>query len=169
MCFSRTERLERTPKGECCVLLFVHCQCTHSFNQCCGFGPAQKWRKFKFWSARCSPSRDEDFSCSLNVLYGGLGIRKLQFCYKKMWIFFSCKFFPIFGHPNPGPGSGSALTKNTVSGSYPDPLWNQFGSATLVSTLYSNKIEKACLSCWEVRGCGMTLPRTQLMSRGKEP
>ncbi len=74
----------------------------------------QKWRKFKFWSARCSLSRNEYFSCSLDVLYWGLGIGKLQFD-KKNHIFFSRNFFPIFGHQNPG--SGSALTENTRSGS----------------------------------------------------
>jgi hypothetical protein len=39
---------------------------------------------FLFRSAGCSPLRDEGFSCSLDVLYGGLGISKLQFLiYKK--------------------------------------------------------------------------------------
>ncbi len=32
-----------------------------------------------FSSAGCSVLRDEGFHCSLDVLYGGLGIRKLQF------------------------------------------------------------------------------------------
>jgi hypothetical protein len=32
--------------------------------------------------------RAEDFSCILDVLYGGLGIRKLQFLIKKFQIFF---------------------------------------------------------------------------------
>jgi hypothetical protein len=62
----------------------------------------QKWRKFKFWSARCSLLRDEDFSCSLCVLYGGLGISKLQFLIKKI----SALDFD----PEP------ALTKNAESG-----------------------------------------------------
>jgi hypothetical protein len=56
--------------------------------------------------------RDEDFSCSLDVLYGGLGISKLQFEEKK-YKFFSALNFPIFGHQDPG--SGSALTKNARS------------------------------------------------------
>ncbi len=62
---------------------------------------------------------DEDFSCSLGVLYGGLGISKLQFLIKKIYIFFCCKFFPIFGHQNRASGSvsGSTLTKNAGSGS----------------------------------------------------
>ncbi len=34
----------------------------------------RNWRKFKFWRSRCSLLRDEYFSCSLDVLYGGLGI-----------------------------------------------------------------------------------------------
>jgi hypothetical protein len=38
---------------------------------------------FFFWSAGCSVLRAEGFSCSLDVLNGGLGIRKLQFWFKK--------------------------------------------------------------------------------------
>ncbi len=49
-----------------------------------GQNEAQKWRKLKFWSARCSLLRDEDLSCSLDVLYGGLRISKLQFLIKKI-------------------------------------------------------------------------------------
>jgi hypothetical protein len=36
-------------------------------------------------SSRCSLLRDEDYSCSLNVLYGGLVIRKLKFFIKKIF------------------------------------------------------------------------------------
>jgi hypothetical protein len=58
------------------------------------------------------------FSCSLGVLYRGLGISILQFLIKK-YFFFSFKFFAIFGHQNPGyktrsgsrPGSRSAIRK----------------------------------------------------------
>ena len=54
--------------------------------------------------------RAEGFSCSMDVLYGGLGIDKLHFFYQKNFIiFFSCKFFPIFGHQNPGSGSVFSL------------------------------------------------------------
>ncbi len=65
---------------------------------------------FMFWSAGCSFLRAEGFSCSLCVLYGGLGITIAIFI-KKYPIFFSCKFFSSFGHQNPGfgTGSGSAL------------------------------------------------------------
>ncbi len=56
----------------------------------------QKWpqktvkkdRIFIFWSAGCSLLRAEGFSCSLGVLYGGLGINKLQFLIKKIKIMF---------------------------------------------------------------------------------
>jgi hypothetical protein len=51
---------------------------------------------------------DEDFSCCLDVLYGGLGITKMEFLIKKYHS--SCKFFQIFCHQNPGSGYGSALT-----------------------------------------------------------
>ncbi len=37
-----------------------------------------------------------DVLFSLDVLYGGLGITKLQFLIKNISIFFSCKFFLIF-------------------------------------------------------------------------
>ncbi len=43
-------------------------------------GP-EKWKQlinFIFWNTRCSLLRAEGFSCSLDVLYGGLGIIKLQ-------------------------------------------------------------------------------------------
>jgi hypothetical protein len=39
----------------------------------------KKYRIFMFWSAGCSLLRAEDFSCSLGVLYGGLGISKKQY------------------------------------------------------------------------------------------
>jgi hypothetical protein len=51
-----------------------------------------------FSSAGCSLLRAEGVYCTLDVLYGGLGISKLQFL-------ISCKFFSIFGHQNPGSGS----------------------------------------------------------------
>ncbi len=40
----------------------------------------------QFWSARCSLLRDEDFSCSLDVLYGGQGISKMLFLSSEPWI-----------------------------------------------------------------------------------
>jgi hypothetical protein len=58
---------------------------------------------------------------SLDGLYGSLGRSKLQFLIPKIF-FFSCNFFPIFGHQNPGFGSGSALTKNAGSGSALKPM-----------------------------------------------
>jgi hypothetical protein len=45
--------------------------------------------------AGCSLLRGEDFSCSLDVLYGGLGICKLQFLIKK-YNFFSAVIFLNF-------------------------------------------------------------------------
>jgi hypothetical protein len=44
-----------------------------------GCANMEKGRNFKFWGAGCYLLRAEDFSCSLDVLYGGLGISKLQF------------------------------------------------------------------------------------------
>jgi hypothetical protein len=43
---------------------------------------------FMFLSIGCSLLRAEGFSCSLGVLYGGLGISKLQFLIKKIEIEF---------------------------------------------------------------------------------
>jgi len=48
----------------------------------------KKSRIFMFLSTGCSLLRAEGFSCSLGVLYGGLGISKLQFFFKKIEIKF---------------------------------------------------------------------------------
>ncbi len=77
--------------------------------------------------------RAEGFFCSLGVLYGGLGISKLQLLIKKIKIKIpSCKFFFNFrsSNPDPDPGSGSAIIKNAGSGS----ALNQCGSATLAGS-----------------------------------
>jgi hypothetical protein len=43
--------------------------------------------------------RTEGFFYNLDILYGGLGIDKLQFLIKKkIKKIFSCNFFSIFGH-----------------------------------------------------------------------
>jgi hypothetical protein len=44
----------------------------------------KKDRIFIKKSAGCSLLRAEGFSCSLSILYGGLGISKLQFLIKKI-------------------------------------------------------------------------------------
>ncbi len=62
-----------------------------------------------FLSTGCSLLRAEGFFRSLGVLYGGLGISKLQFLIKKIEIKFpAINFFPILGHQtlDPDPGSG---------------------------------------------------------------
>ncbi len=96
-----------------------------------GQNDPQKWRKFKFWRTGCFLLRDEDFSCSLGVLYGGLGISKLQFLIKKIWFYSSCKFFQFFiSKPwiwmDPDPHWQQMLN--------PDPHLNQCVSATLAPT-----------------------------------
>ena len=59
----------------------------------------KKSRIFMFLSTECSLLRAEGFSCSLGVLYGGLGIGKLQFLIKKIEIKFpAIIFFSILGH-----------------------------------------------------------------------
>jgi hypothetical protein len=49
--------------------------------------------KFLFWSSGCSLLREEGFSFSLAVLYGGLRIRKLQFFDQKRFWKISAVFF----------------------------------------------------------------------------
>ncbi len=46
----------------------------------------KKSRIFMFLKIGCSLLRAEGFSCSLGVLYGGLGRSKLQFLIKKIEI-----------------------------------------------------------------------------------
>ncbi len=58
-------------------------------------------------SAGCSLLRAEGFSSSLDLLYGGLGISKLQFLIKKIYKNFQLYFLSsVFGHQNPGSVSG---------------------------------------------------------------
>jgi hypothetical protein len=80
----------------------------------------KKSRIFMCLSTGCFLLRAEGFSCSLGVLFGGLGISKLQFLIKKIEIKFpAINFFSILGHQtlDPDPGSGSAIRKNAGSGS----------------------------------------------------
>ncbi len=59
-----------------------------------------------FWNAGCPLLRAEDFSCSLDVLYGGLGKSKLQFLIKKILYFlFQLYIFFNFWPSNSGSGS----------------------------------------------------------------
>jgi hypothetical protein len=59
--------------------------------------------------AVCSLMRAEGFSCSLDVLNGGIGISKLQFLKKISAV----NFFSIFVHQNPG--SGFVFMKPKIS------------------------------------------------------
>ncbi len=94
-----------------------------------------------FLSTGCSLLRAEGFSCSLGILYGGLGISKLQFFIKKIEIKFpAIIFFSILGHHalDPDPGSGSAIRKNAGSGSVSRSALNQCRSENLgTGTIYS--------------------------------
>ena len=71
----------------------------------------KKSRIFMFLSTGCSLLRAEGFSCSLGILYGGLGISKLQFLNMKIEIKFpAINFFQFLDRqtldPDPGYGSG---------------------------------------------------------------
>jgi hypothetical protein len=91
-----------------------------------------------FFSTGCSLLRTEGFSCSLGVLYGGLGISKLQFLIKKIEIkipaiiFFQFKVLkPWIRIRDLDPESGSAIRKSAGSGSVSGSALNQSGSETL--------------------------------------
>jgi hypothetical protein len=87
----------------------------------------KKSRIFMLISTGCTLLRAEGFSCSLDVLYGGRGISKLQFLIKEIEIKFpAINFFPILGHQTPDPESGSAIRKNAGS------ALNQCRSETLL-------------------------------------
>ncbi len=102
----------------------------------------KKSRIFIFLSTGCSLLRAEGFSCSLGVLYGGLGISKLQFLIKKIGITFpAINFFqfqvikPWIRIRDPDLESGSGIRirnqKNAGSGSVSGSALNQCGSETL--------------------------------------
>jgi hypothetical protein len=82
-------------------------------------------KKIKFLSAGCFLWRAQGFFCSFVVLYGGLGIGELpvQLLIIKFLIFFSCKYFSIFGHQNPGSG----LDPNPYSAENSGPGSNEYG------------------------------------------
>jgi hypothetical protein len=87
-----------------------------------------------FLSTGCSLLRAEGVSCSLGILYGGLGISKLQFLIKKIEIKFpAIIFFSILGHQTLDPDleSGSAIRKNAGSRFVSRSSLNQCGSETL--------------------------------------
>ncbi len=95
-----------------------------------------------FWSVGWPVLRAEDFFYNLDILYGGLGIGKLQFLIKKEKNNFSCNFFSIFGHLSPrsvldpdpdlDPDPNWSPTSNSGSGS--GSVKNEYGSTTLYQT-----------------------------------
>jgi hypothetical protein len=56
----------------------------------------KKGKKFHVLKCGCSLLRAEGFSCSLEVLYGGLGISKLEFSNKKVKLTILTVNFPNF-------------------------------------------------------------------------
>jgi hypothetical protein len=81
-----------------------------------------------FLSTGCSLLMADGLSYSLGVLYGGLGINKLQFLIKKIEIKFPAVNFFNFRSSNPGSGSGirirnpdPQLEKMLDPDPYPDP------------------------------------------------
>ncbi len=78
----------------------------------------KKFRNFIFWGAGCSFWKPEGFFCSLDVLYGGLRIGKLQFVWPKNITFFQLVNFFQFWSSKPWirVGSGSVFSLNDGSG-----------------------------------------------------
>jgi hypothetical protein len=60
------------------------------FRQCCG---SEKVKKIQVLKAGWSLLTDEDLSCSMDVLYGGLGKSKLQLSIKNIFFIFAANFF----------------------------------------------------------------------------
>jgi hypothetical protein len=91
--------------------------------------------------------RAEDFFYNLDILYGGLGIGKLQFLIKKKKKNFSCIFFSIFGHLSPGsildldpdPDLDPYWSPTSNSGSGSGSVKNEYGSTTLLRTHAADK------------------------------
>ncbi len=95
--------------------------------------------------------RAEGFSCSLGVLYGGLGIDKLQFLIKTIKIkISSCKVSSILGHQtlDPDPGSGSDIRKNAGSRSVSRSALIHCESATLEPTDFTCLTRENELRLW---------------------
>ncbi len=88
-----------------------------------------------FSSAGCSLLRAEGFFCSLEILYGGLGI--VVFDIKNL-IFFSSKFVVIFGHQNPGSRLGPESVQYSAYNAGPGSVSNE--QVRIRNTAY-NRIE----------------------------
>jgi hypothetical protein len=76
------------------------------------------------------------FFCNLDILYGGLGIGKLQFLIKKKLLFFSAViFFQILTikalDPDPAPYPDPYWPPSGSSGSGSGSVKNEYGSETL--------------------------------------
>ncbi len=84
------------------------------------------WCLWQFLTSVADPAPEISCFEVLDVLFEGwrlllrlgrgLGINELQFMIKNM-IFFSCKIFTIFGHQNPGHGSGTGSVLTCIAGS----------------------------------------------------
>ncbi len=90
-----------------------------------------------FWGAACSLLRAEGFFYNLDVLYGGLGIGKLQL--------FNCNFLKIFGYQNPG--FGSVFILNAGSGSGSVIKWIRIWNTNFYVTLDSYRLIFYLLCC----------------------
>jgi hypothetical protein len=65
--------------------------------------------------------RAEGFTWSLDVLYGGIGISKLQVLIKKKEKFSVVHFSSVFGQQNPGSGLDTDKDLYPNRDPYPDP------------------------------------------------
>ncbi len=101
--------------------------CRSGFNEVPGSGSRRakmthkkKFRNFIFWSVGCFLLRAEGFSCSLDVLYEGLRISKLQFLIKKDSKNFQLYFF-VFSVWSSNPESGLDPDPDSLKMLDPDP------------------------------------------------
>jgi hypothetical protein len=99
-----------------------------------------------FWSAGCSLLRTEGFSCSLDVLHGGL-----------LGIFFSCKIFQFLViktlYPDPVPDWPKILDLdphwNQCSQQHCEKIWTRLQSSLkkFLDHLLANNVEKVQKLC----------------------
>ena len=113
------------------------------------------FEKFMFWSVGWPLLRAEDFFCNLDVLYGGLGIGKLQFLIKKkLNFFFQLLFLFNFWSLKPWIRIGSGSVSGSVLASI-RILWIRIRIRNLNTDpdpggqKWPTKVEKIhVLKCW---------------------
>ncbi len=100
---------------------------------------------FMVCSAGCSLLKEDGLTYSLYILYGGLGISKLQCLIK---VFFLAVIFSNFWTSNPGSGNGSTVIQKAGSGSVsavnPMQIHN---TANKERQLQKNQVKNSMIRC----------------------